>query len=244
MVPDASVARSVDATPALVRVFDRLFEGLESLGSFPAEVVGALARAGLHRGARVLDLGCGKGASAIELARAFDARVLGVDGCRAFVTHARRRARELGEDHVEFRVGDAAAARRARHDAAIMLGLFGVDRAAPLLRRAVRPGGLYLIDDAYSEDPRAGLPGRREIRAWITAQGDELVVERIFPRSMVAAENRRLYAVLASNALRLARESPRLARPVRAFLERQRRANRLMAGPIRCGLWVARTPGG
>jgi 2-polyprenyl-3-methyl-5-hydroxy-6-metoxy-1,4-benzoquinol methylase len=60
--------------------------------------------------ARVLDLGCGLGASSIALARAYPrARVLGVDLDQASVTEARAQAAEADvTDRVRFVVGDAA----------------------------------------------------------------------------------------------------------------------------------------
>jgi SAM-dependent methyltransferase len=63
-----------------------------------------------HPPARVLDLGCGLGASSIALARAYPrARVLGVDLDQASVTEARTAAAQAGlADRVSFVVGDAA----------------------------------------------------------------------------------------------------------------------------------------
>jgi SAM-dependent methyltransferase len=60
--------------------------------------------------ARVLDLGCGLGASSIALARAYPrAQVLGVDLDEASVTEARAQAAQAGvADRVTFVVGDAA----------------------------------------------------------------------------------------------------------------------------------------
>ena len=60
--------------------------------------------------ARVLDLGCGLGASAIALARAYPrVQVLGVDLDQASVTEARAQAARSGlADRVSFVVGDAA----------------------------------------------------------------------------------------------------------------------------------------
>jgi SAM-dependent methyltransferase len=60
--------------------------------------------------ARVLDLGCGLGASSIALARAYPrARVLGVDLDQASITEATATASEAGvADRVGFMVGDAA----------------------------------------------------------------------------------------------------------------------------------------
>ena len=60
--------------------------------------------------ARVLDLGCGLGASSIAVARAYPhVQVLGVDLDQASVTEARSQAAQVGvADRVSFVVGDAA----------------------------------------------------------------------------------------------------------------------------------------
>ena len=65
---------------------------------------------------RVLDLGCGLGASSVALARAYPrATVLGVDLDAASVAAARAAAAEAGvADRVSFEVGDAAHLPRRR----------------------------------------------------------------------------------------------------------------------------------
>jgi arsenite methyltransferase len=56
----------------------------------------------------VLDAGCGAGATASYLAKAYGCRVVGVDLRKAMVTLSTERARKQGViDHVEFRVADA-----------------------------------------------------------------------------------------------------------------------------------------
>jgi len=56
----------------------------------------------------VLDAGCGAGATASYLAKAYGCRVVGVDLREAMVTLSTERARKQGViDHVEFRVADA-----------------------------------------------------------------------------------------------------------------------------------------
>ncbi len=71
-----------------------------------------VGRAGVGAGARVLDLGCGKGAVSIAAARAVgpDGHVTGIDLAEPMLEHARQRAGELGLNNVSFQVGDAEAA--------------------------------------------------------------------------------------------------------------------------------------
>ena len=70
------VAASLDLPPRLTPWMDELFAGLSSLGSSPRRVVSMLREGGLRSNSRVLDLACGKGATAVELARAFGCRVM------------------------------------------------------------------------------------------------------------------------------------------------------------------------
>ena len=117
------VAASLGAPVELVEVFSELFEPLESLGSRPAEVARLLGAAGIGRGSRVLDLGCGKGSVAVELASRLGCRVVGVDGFEPFVKSARGAAKEAGVSGLcRFRVGDVGAYEmgRGRFDGAVM----------------------------------------------------------------------------------------------------------------------------
>lgn len=66
------------------------------------------AAAGIHRSARVLDLGCGVGGPARYLAAAFGCKVTGVDLSPAFIDVATYLTRRCGlSDRVAFQVGNA-----------------------------------------------------------------------------------------------------------------------------------------
>lgn len=98
-------------------------------------------------GGRVLDIGCGYGATTLEMASRVGAqgRCLGVDISAPMLSLAGERA--AGAPNVEFRQADAQAADlgRAAFDAA--MSRFGVmffespDAAFANIRRAVKPGG-------------------------------------------------------------------------------------------------------
>jgi len=71
-------------------------------------------------GRSVLELGCGRGELAAELASAGAARVTGVDLSPDNVAAARQMAAEDGlSDRVEFRVGNAAEATLSPHDVVV-----------------------------------------------------------------------------------------------------------------------------
>src|SRR5262247_2672440 len=65
-------------------------------------------RAGVHRGAAVLDVGCGPGYGTLDLARLVgeQGRVLGVDVSERFLAHLRDEAERLRLPQVSAQLGD------------------------------------------------------------------------------------------------------------------------------------------
>jgi SAM-dependent methyltransferase len=125
--------------------------------------------------ARVLDLGCGLGASSVALARAYPrAQVLGVDLDEASVAEARAQAAEEGvADRVTFVVGDAAQVAaegpfelvtvfEALHDMGDPVGAL---RAA---RALLAPSGSVLVADERVADTftTSGDPLERFMYGW------------------------------------------------------------------------------
>lgn len=237
-------AASVDATPAIVPVLSDLFKGLDSLGSAPGPAVAMLRQAGIGPASRLLDLGCGKGAFAVTAALRLKCRCLGVDALPDFVRSAQTFARRKEvEKSCRFVTGNARTFRsHTRFDAAAMLGLFGVSDAARLLRRQVRPGGVFILDDAVavSKTSSPRWVTIREAREILTAQGDEVIAEDVWTPARVRASEGRLYERLSVNVERLAVQHPELTRSLVAFLHRQRQAAASLRGPLRPVVWMVR----
>jgi ubiquinone/menaquinone biosynthesis C-methylase UbiE len=151
--PDPYVA--IDAQPDPL-VFARL---LELRGAQPHQRrlrQAFLALAGIRRGARVLDVGCGTGVVTRDLGRRVGARgaVVGVDPSRAFVREARRSARrDEGGAPRSFRVADGLRLpfRAASFDAAlavtVLLHVPESDRVLAEMLRVTRPGGRVAVLD-------------------------------------------------------------------------------------------------
>ena len=110
-------------------------------------------RIDLEAGARVLDLCCGAGASAIPAARAVgpQGRVVGVDVSQALLDLARSTADAEGLTNLELRCADATATGCADGEFDAVVCVFGVfflpDMVAFIqeMWRMVRPGGTLAI---------------------------------------------------------------------------------------------------
>lgn len=129
------------AGPRWVAFQEQFDEQLEPIG------VAAMDRLGVPAGARVIDVGCGCGATSFDLARRVgpSGRVLGVDISGPMLDHARSRLARLQVGNVELVRGDAQVAELPESD--LVFSRFGVmffeDPVAAFrnLRGALAPAG-------------------------------------------------------------------------------------------------------
>ena len=118
-----------------------------------------VAKLGITRGLKVLDLGCGDGTTALPAAR-LGAEVLGVDIARNLVEAGNRRARAAGLANCKFQEGDAtnlSGLKDKSFDLAI--SIFGAMFApkpfevAKEMTRVTRPGGRVVMGNWIPGDP-------------------------------------------------------------------------------------------
>lgn len=128
----------------------------------------------LSRGTKLLDVACGRGASALAVAESFGCEVVGVDLSDASVAVASEgaRARRLS-DRVRFATGDAEALQLEEHsfDAILCECAFCTfpDKAAAAgeLYRVLKPGGRLGLSDLTRTDD--ALPGELAgLLAWVS----------------------------------------------------------------------------
>ncbi len=234
---DEEVAASLEVEdPALMPYLPALLQDLESLGSDPEDTVEVLREAGLAPGARVLELGCGKGATARAVARELGCQVVGVDGFAPFVAEARRAAEAEGlSARCGFRHADLRDVVRegGDYDAVLLISVgpvFG-DHGATVkaLRGCVRPGGFLLLDDMYLAPGAGGqvpeyaaYAEHEETLRRLTAHGDRLVAERAWSPEQLAALNVKNTEAIARRAAELARAHPEAAALLEGFVATQR----------------------
>lgn len=232
---------------------DELLVDFDELGSDPGLVTGWLGERGLGAGSRILDLGCGKGAVALGLARDLGCGVTGIDAYPPFIEEAQRRAAALGvAGRCLFRAGDIRleAEKEAGYDAVLLLAvgsLFGSLKATVgALRRTVRPGGFMVIDDAYLLGQPVNFPGyhvlldRGQTLAELGSHGDEVLVEKLVSRAESEAQNRLYQARIEERGRSLALRRPDLAPDVAAYVEKERRECEIIEGDIQSAVWLLR----
>ena len=238
---------------AYARYYDLLYHNKDYAGE--ATFVDQTLRKFGVTGGELLELGCGTGKHAIELAR-HGWKVHGVDLSDAMVTQAQARADQLSPalaQRVQFQPGDVRTVRVGRpFDAAI--SLFHVmsyqttdaDLEAAIATAAthVKPGGLFLFDFWYGSAVLSDPPAVRIKRM----QDDDLEVTRLAEPEMKSNENQVVvhYHVFLRNRHTQAVTEVREAHPMR-FLFLPEMNHLLRRGgfePLGSGAWCSPAPVG
>ena len=133
--------------------FTRIAESMRESGE------ALVARLGITKGLKVLDLGCGDGTTALPAAR-LGAEVVGVDIAKNLVEAGNKRAKEYGLTNCKFQEGDASDLHELqdqRFD--LVVSIFGAMFAprpfevAKEKVRVTRPGGRIVMGNWIPNDP-------------------------------------------------------------------------------------------
>ncbi len=184
-----ATAMDFDKNTAIVPYIPYMMQDFWDMGTPPGIVINLVKKHSRNYSTlRVLDLGCGKGATSVKLADTLKCHCVGIDGIPEFIKTAKEKAREYNvETLCHFEVGDIRERIKTldKFDV-IVLGAIGQvfgDYYATLtaLTNHLTPDGIILINDAYIEDTStfqhpAVLP-RRELLAQIKQAQMELVDE-------------------------------------------------------------------
>ncbi|MDX2412805.1 MAG: methyltransferase domain-containing protein [Woeseiaceae bacterium] len=228
---DEMVAYALEIHPELLPYVPELFADLGELGSDAQATASVLADLNLADSASVLDLGCGKGAVAVEVAEALNLKVLGIDLFEPFIKSCKELAELRGVSELcHFIHGDILklVGKINPRDVVIFAALGDVlgplDQTISVIRQYAKPGGFVVISDGFIKGGGSSdFPGfeqyadRDDMMARLTACGDTLVSE-----SFEAADFDRDEAdMIAARAEVIAAQRPEIAADVLKFAETQ-----------------------
>ncbi len=116
------------------------------LGSVTSQLIAAVKP---QAGQKIVDLGCGAGASTFEFAEliAPGGKIHGIDVSEPLITRARQRQQELSADNVSFAIADAQEQQLGSGDYDVAVSRFGVmffsdtEKAFRNIAGCIRPGG-------------------------------------------------------------------------------------------------------
>ena len=164
----------------------------------------------------MLDLGCGKGAVAVEVASRIGCRVLGIDAFAPFVADC---------------------------DAVVLLNVFPFERAIGVARRLTKPGGCYVIDDAIAVKrtrDSSHFPSSADIERAIEDAGDREEQSKVWSGAEVRSREKAVYELLRKNAEAGVRKRAADRALIEECLRRKRAAISELSGSVRPGWWLVR----
>jgi len=158
---EETLARSLTAeSTELVPFLPYLLQDLWELGANPRDIVKLIKKHILSpKDQKILDLACGKGAVAIEIAKTLNIRVHGVDLVQDFIESFGQKTKSLNLSHLcTCECGDANEAVKVHknYDCVIFAAagnVLGNPRETfKKLCKTIKPGGYIIMDEGYLPD--------------------------------------------------------------------------------------------
>jgi ubiquinone/menaquinone biosynthesis C-methylase UbiE len=252
---EKSMSESMEAHPEILPYLPTLLSDMWALGSSPDKVV-EMVRS-LKRPpdtTQVLDLGCGKGAVCIQLAKHFGFQVVGVDASEPFLVDARARAKENSVDQqCEFIKADIREFVKTARDYDLVIlaslgGIFGgYKQTIEVLRSVIKPGCYMIIDDGFlrGEEPlqRPGyshyLPHQVALEG-LTSFGDQLISEVILTNEENSAIDREYIGALKKRSIPLIKKQPELKKLINEYIENQEVECDIIENNLIGAIWLLR----
>jgi cyclopropane fatty-acyl-phospholipid synthase-like methyltransferase len=203
---ETSVVLALDGTDSgLFPYLPYILQDLWELGASPEVVLDLVRRHSINQSnLKVLDLGCGKGAVLINLAKEINCQCHGIDAVKEFIDEAKNKAKEFNvEEYCSFERDDIRVRiRDLRGYDIVILGAIGPvlgDYYSTLTKvsKCIEEAGLIIIDDGYIEDEskysHRSMETRSEILKQISDAGMKLVDEIIINKDKVKESDEHMY---------------------------------------------------
>ena len=194
---------------------------------------------------KVLDLGCGKGAVSITLAKELNCQCHGIDAIEEFIEEARNKAKEFNvEEYCSFECDDIRAKvhELKGHDI-IILGAIGPvlgDYYSTLtqLSNCLNESGIIIIDDGYIDDKNEYRHPFYETRSVlldkISNAGMRVADEVISEREIIRETDQDIYRSIQRRCQELIKVHPNHQSLFLDYLKQQEEENEVLETEVVC----------
>ena len=249
-----SVANTMETIPDFLPYLPELLSDMWALGSSPHLLVELIKPLNLPKEqTTVLDLGCGKGAAAITLAREFKFYATGIDANQDFLNAARLKAAENRVSTLcTFIYQDIFDFLKSSHafDIAIFASLGGLlgdfSETVGRLRKTIKPGGYILIDDGYLKGTenlkRRGYEHYRphhEVLRQLQSHGD-LLIRELSTDEESKRINDQYLSVLQNKKSDFLKRHPHMKETLEQYIQTQKIECEIIENSLHSALWLIR----
>ncbi|MFC2087973.1 SAM-dependent methyltransferase [Calditrichota bacterium] len=247
------LAYSLEAKIELLPYIPYLLEDLWELGSSPELYVDLLKPLNLKpESTSVLDLGCGKGAVSITIAKKLDFGVFGIDACKSFLETAEMKAIEFGVQNLcQFEFGDMKEFVKTAKNfdiviyAAIGNILGGVRDIINKLRRTIKSGGYILFDEGFlknnatvDKEGYEHLLTHEETIKQLTSFGDSIIQEVILRDEDTKEINKKYIRLIKPKKEELSKKYPELKELFSWYIENQLAECEILDTQVSSAMWL------
>lgn len=254
-----SISESLDSNnPEIFPFLPYILQDIWEIGA-SAEAIGNLIKTHFQStsGLKILDLGCGKGAISIQIAKELGCLCVGIDAMPEFIEEARTKSTEWGTDKLcaFFHADIRQVVDGFRGYDVIILGAIGpilgdYFQSLTRLKPNLNPGGIIIIDDGYFDDtpktenvqneeskttfrhPRVLL--KTQILEQISEAGFILKEEMFFKPDFIESSNKDIFDPLKSRCEELMLIHPDKKHIFEEYIQTQEEENQLMESVITC----------
>ena len=200
---------------------------------------------------KVLDLGCGKGAISVNLAKTFGFHVHGIDGMSEFIEDANMWAKKYDVSHLcRFEVGDIRLLVDHLEDYdIIILGSIGpvlgnIEETLRKVMRCLRKNGVVILDDCYiPEDSKIKLqhyPTRSEVLTQIQNSHFDVIEEHMIDQNYIKELDTVIFEGIHNRVMELKLKYPEKGFLFEQYLKTQEEENDILENHVRCVTWLLR----
>lgn len=229
-----------------------LLQDLWDIGTSPSVISSLIIKNKLHKEneLKIIDLGCGKGAVAVTLAKEFGFRVHGFDGHNDFIREANEYAKQYEVDSLcTFEVGDIREeiASLTNYDL-LILGSIGpvlgpLNKTLSLAGKVIREGGYIILDEGYYKDEVTPVSDEKDytreaVLSMIENSGVTIIDQHITPEANVKEKNSFMFSCIRKRAEELSNQYPEKGPLFDQYVKKQQEENRLLEEKFECVTWV------
>lgn len=244
-----SVVRALDGTdPEIFPYIPYILQDLWEIGSSPETIIELIKKhKKITNSLHVLDLGCGKGAVSVKIAKELQCRCYGIDAVSEFIEYADLKAIEFGvESLCRFEVGDIRTKINELNSFdVIVLGSIGpvlgnYYQTLLSVSKCLNIGGIIIIDEGYIDNDSSFshplILKKDEILKQISEAGMQLTDEVIFNRN--ENQDRVILDRLTDRCNELIKMHPEKRALFENYIRNQERETELLEAKITCSTMV------
>ena len=250
---EESVIQSMDGSSTqLIPFLPYILQDIWEIGTSPEIVLSLIKKhTSNHSDLKVLDLGCGKGAVSITLARELKCYCHGIDGIYDFVQEAKNKAKAFKvEESCHFECSDIRERVSDLHGFDVVVfgatgPVFG-DYYSTLVKvsQCLSQSGVIVLDDAYIEDSsdfrHPSYSTRTELLKAFSDAGMALVDEVVMENEAVIEADEAIYQGIHRRCQELIDTYPDQKNLFVDYIKQQEEENEMLETTVTCSTMLLR----